>query len=235
MNLNIPENSRAAIAGAIEMLIDRLDALDPDSDLEPNADGEPWLGWPDEHQGKGAVWLDKRAGDDLEIEGDDEPTLGAPERHPYGCGIFGERFGDLRHDGVASQDQWARGKNTDGEAELVNEDGGDILDERHDGDGDEEPWLGSLHCLEQDRWFHGALDGQDLETGDWGDEDREPSLGWTTSGSMGGTDDREEGHDGSEPSLGLTENIDAGHWRTTQRVDGYGVVAFDGEVNEVPS
>lgn len=38
---------RRQIEDQIEFLLDLLDFADPDADLEPDADGEPWLGWPD--------------------------------------------------------------------------------------------------------------------------------------------------------------------------------------------
>lgn len=99
--------------------------------------------------------------------------------------------------------------------------------------GDDEPVLGwpdewtgrgasMLHITgDDDRELEGEHDedGGDAEP----DHDGESSLGWTITGSMGGTDDRVEEHDGSELSL------DAGHWRFCQS----GVVAFDGEVSEL--
>lgn len=124
MNLNIPDHSRAAIAGAIEMLIDKLDLLDLDADLEPDTDGEPWLGWREFEAGLGSLGVDR--GDDREQDADAELTLGWPNR------VSESSFGG--QDTIRFQTT-ARASD---DCEEVNEDGGDILDERHDGDGDEE-------------------------------------------------------------------------------------------------
>lgn len=55
-----PTDLRATLETEIERLIALCDALDGDADLEPDADGEPWLasfgGWSD-------------AGDDREDDG----------------------------------------------------------------------------------------------------------------------------------------------------------------------
>jgi len=107
----------AAIDHALDTAISILDALDaPGVDLEDDGTAEPWLGWID---GK-PVLSDSH--DDREAEDDDEPILGAPERHPS-CYQF------ALCDATSSQEHWADGSARHDEAEAVNEDGGDILDE----------------------------------------------------------------------------------------------------------
>lgn len=104
----------------VDALLLALDAMTSDPDLETSDDGEPWLGW----VGTGPTSCD--SGDDREVDnsdwedgGDCEPSLAAP---------------DDKHCG--SQISWARGSQTD--LEATNEDGGDILDEPHDGGDDDE-------------------------------------------------------------------------------------------------
>ena len=107
----------AAIGDAIAHGIATLDALDaPHVDLEDEGEAEPSLGWID---GK-PVLSDNH--DDREAEDDDEPILGAPERHPS-CYQF------ALCDATSSPEHWADGSARYDEAEVVNEDGGDILDE----------------------------------------------------------------------------------------------------------
>ncbi len=107
----------AAIGDALDTAIATLDALDaPGFDLEDDGTAEPWLGWID---GKPVL---SDGHDDREAEGDDEPILGAPERHPS-CYQF------ALCDATSSQEHWADGSARHDEAEAVNEDGGDILDE----------------------------------------------------------------------------------------------------------
>jgi len=107
----------AAIGDALDTAIVTLDALDtPGVDLEDEGEAEPSLGWID---GK-PVLSDSH--DDREAEDDDEPILGAPERHPS-CYQF------ALCDATSSQEHWADGSGRHDEAEAVNEDGGDILDE----------------------------------------------------------------------------------------------------------
>ncbi len=107
----------AAIGDALDTAIATLDALDaPAEDLEDEGEAEPWLGWIDGRP----VLSDSH--DDREAEEDDEPMLGAPERHPS-CYQF------ALCDPTSSQELWADGSARYDEAEAVNEDGGDILDE----------------------------------------------------------------------------------------------------------
>ena len=115
--INDLSEDRSVIGEAVDHAIVILDALDaPDVDLEDEGEAEPWLGWID---GK-PVLSDSH--DDREAEDDDEPILGAPERHPS-CYQF------ALCDATSSQEQWADGSARHDEAEAVNEDGGDILDE----------------------------------------------------------------------------------------------------------
>jgi len=107
----------AAIGDAVDTAIATLDALDAAGvDLEDEGDAEPSLGWID---GK-PILSDSH--DDREAEDDDEPMLGAPERHPS-CYQF------ALCDATSSQEHWADGSARHDEAEAVNEDGGDILDD----------------------------------------------------------------------------------------------------------
>jgi len=107
----------SAIDDALDTAIATLDALDaPGVDLEDDGTAEPWLGWID---GK-PVLSDSH--DDREAEDNDEPILGAPERHPS-CYQF------ALCDATSSQEYWADGSARNDEAEAVDEDGGDILDE----------------------------------------------------------------------------------------------------------
>ncbi len=107
----------ATIGDALDTAIATLDALDaPSMDREDDGTAEPSLGWID---GK-PVLSDSH--DDREAEDDDEPILGAPERHPS-CYQF------ALCDATSSQEHWADGSAWNDEAEAVNEDGGDILDE----------------------------------------------------------------------------------------------------------
>jgi hypothetical protein len=97
--------------------------------------------------------------DDADIEDghDDEPTLGAENDHEG-----------------RSQEIWAQASRLD-ECEAEDEHGGDIQDERHDGEGDEEPELGRLECMDQRQAYsgHGTL----------GVLDGEPDLGWIGHGT----------------------------------------------------
>ena len=107
----------AAIDDALDTAIATLDALDaPGVDLEDDGTAEPWLGW---INGKPTL---SDSHDDREAEDNDEPILGAPERHPS-CYQF------ALCDATSSQKHWADGSARHDEAEAVNEDGGDILDE----------------------------------------------------------------------------------------------------------
>jgi len=108
---------RQALEGAIAHGIALLDALDAAGvDLEDEGEAEPLLGWID---GKPTL---SDSHDDREAEDDDEPILGAPERHPS-CYQF------ALCDATSSQEHWADGSTRNDEAEAVNEDGGDILDD----------------------------------------------------------------------------------------------------------
>lgn len=86
LQLDLPEDTplralRAAIGDRLDAMIAFLDATEPDPDLEPDADGEPSLGWTN-------VWQQKGSDDDREFDcdsdeadaatgtADDEPRLG---------------------------------------------------------------------------------------------------------------------------------------------------------------
>lgn len=181
----LPETTpRAAIATSIERLIDLLDALEDDPDVEANGDeadnsypddhlrrfvqwqledDEPSLGWPNAglRANNEMSCDDDREDDNADYEdgADKEPTLGAPNN----CG---------------SQEQWAEdGGSLFDECEVENEGGGDILDEPHDGEGDDEPDLGwSGHgtgwrksddprALEADQLGDSELERDDAEHG----------------------------------------------------------------------
>ncbi len=108
----------AAIGDALDTAIATLDALDaPGADREDDGTAEPSLGWID---GKPTL---SDSHDDREAEDDDEPMLGAPERYAQ-SGPWGPQ-----RDSSGSQIDWADGSARHDEAEAVNEDGGDILDE----------------------------------------------------------------------------------------------------------
>lgn len=95
----VPEHARLSVENEIERLIGMLDTLDPDPDLEdngdgePDADGEPSLGWT-EMEARFGRYGDNV--DDLEAEADDEPELGSLEQ--------------------MNQTRWAKGQ--DGEPSL---------------------------------------------------------------------------------------------------------------------
>jgi hypothetical protein len=137
-------------------------------EAEPDADGEPTLGAPECHpfmryggwgdarlqydrSGSQLEWAKGSTQDgeaepdmDAEPQGDEELTLGAPERHYCAWSLDG------------SQSYWAQGDNIAGrdDAELVNEDGGDVQDEPHDGE-DEDPreyWLAASEHIDQSTW-----------------------------------------------------------------------------------
>ena len=117
LSINELSEDSSTIGDALDTAIATLDVLDaPAMDLEDEGEAEPSLGWID---GK-PVLSDSH--DDRESEDDDEPILGAPERHPS-CYQF------ALCDATSSQEHWADGSARHDEAEAVNEDGGDILDD----------------------------------------------------------------------------------------------------------
>ncbi|MDB5538571.1 MAG: hypothetical protein JWQ89_298 [Devosia sp.] len=126
----------------VTALLDLLDMMDGDCDLEDNADAESSLGG-----------LEIHAQVDLEIDNaDSEPLLGAPEIAPDTLVYRGGCRGWKTEQGT--QERWSQGGG-DMEEEAVDEDGGNILDENHDGE-------------------------LDMHEGDQRD-DFEYSLGWTTA------------------------------------------------------
>lgn len=146
----INEHDRVSIATSIERLIDLLDAMDAehgfDADLEDNGDDEPSLGWFEAHGGRGHIATAAYAAAEIDAEldtvdcedgGDREPNLASPECHikPWGVG----------RDIDGCQLFWAEAAPTSAateECEEVNEDGGNVVDEPHDDNGDDEPSLG---------------------------------------------------------------------------------------------
>jgi hypothetical protein len=70
ITLTINDRNRLELSTTIERLLNMLDDLEPDADLEPDCDGEPTLGFPDQHVGRGAVWLDPR---EACADGENEP------------------------------------------------------------------------------------------------------------------------------------------------------------------
>ena len=127
---HVQENSRIGIATTIERLIDLLDACDADCDLEDTGDDEPALGFQEDYRSERSLLGLQFGTVDCELDtADDELTLGAPERHPTPWGSY-----SLRTDRSGDQTRWADGSNTvaRSECEDENEHGGDILDEPHD-------------------------------------------------------------------------------------------------------
>jgi hypothetical protein len=156
-----PKDWRAHIEAEIERLMDRqfalVDLLDK-IDIGNDPDFEPWLAGGDGDDREGGD-IDTCEGDDLEgFDGegdgccDDEPSLGAPEISPEYL-LPGGQYGWHRVNG--SQEHWAQGdrkdleENVEDEGEAVNEDGGDILDEPHDGGIDDEYSLGWSEHVDQ--------------------------------------------------------------------------------------
>jgi len=161
-NCPLPQRVEAA-ERAVEGLIAFLDEVEGDHDLEDNGDDEPWLGW--EHANPrmpdtSDCELDEA---DDEDEGTEEPTLGAPESHGLFVAALGfwhvkphwldrsqwlARLADrhcVRVPG-GSQAHWTDGDNRfrADDCELVNEDGGNILDEAHDSAGEDDEENGDL-------------------------------------------------------------------------------------------
>jgi hypothetical protein len=138
-----PTAIRRETEQAIENLIDVLDHIDAlMADLEDDLDGEPGT-WPEGHLGGPADRGQRH--EDEEDDDTAEPTLGAPEPQTYGADYYEQRrriFSSAMPQGT--QLQWAAGSTKDGEFEQVNEDGGDVQDEPHDGMDEDgcEPSLG---------------------------------------------------------------------------------------------
>ena len=208
----------------IERLIGFLDKTEPDPDLEPSlagdynnhagdfgddreaddAEREPTFGWT-EHEarfGCQATPLQTDEAEDPHI--DDEPSLGSIENHPSDTrrpNFYGELVGYFTGTTTAgSQLKWAAGNREDLE--------GDPREDDEEG-GDEEPSLGSYNVIpgrsmvDGDALWPGQSQVVDsgMDQGDW---------------SAGGTDDGEAAHDGLEPSLGWSGNVDqdgGANWR----------------------
>lgn len=138
--VTIIEGDPESIGNAIELLIAKLDAMEPDPDLEPYLAGC--------HGGDRMI--DLEGGDGYEGDCDREPSLG------WACnGQMGRHLGYDSHDLEDDTDDeaslgWGQGSqavlhvDTHDEAEQENEHGGDIQDEPHDAldEGNDEPFLG---------------------------------------------------------------------------------------------
>lgn len=120
--LTLDRSDRVSIATTIERLIDMLDALEQDPDLEDDGDDEPSLGWCGHSERQYGVRDDCEFDtSDDEDGGDLEPTLGANEM----------RNGE-------SQDRWSLTAYGTDDVEDENEHGGDINDEPHDAEEDDD-------------------------------------------------------------------------------------------------
>lgn len=80
ITLTLNPRDRLTLSTTIERLINMLDELEPDADLEDDADGEPSLGWT--QRGPGALGSG-RILEDLELDTADEEST-ATERHGMG-------------------------------------------------------------------------------------------------------------------------------------------------------
>lgn len=142
-----------AEAAAIELIAD-LDVRDGDPDFEDDGSAEPELGATEDHRQQFS-WRRPPLGND------GEPDMGVLENHPSG-----DPFG-----GNGSQVNWAlqsrRGSRSDDDREEEHDD--------REPDVDEEPSLGSLGGVNQEKWASGQRTGEDLEESEG---DAEPSLGW---------------------------------------------------------
>lgn len=156
---------RNAAEAAIDDLIQFLDDTEGDTDLELNGDER------DASYPEGWRHLYSCENEDDEHGGDDELSLGSPEMPPETM-LPGGRYG--WHRVAGNQEKWAdRGAGNDGEVdggdapELVNEDGGDVLDEPHDvvDEGNDEWPLGWSHDVDQCRAAMAAPSGSwEIET-----------------------------------------------------------------------
>lgn len=158
--VTVNAKDRASIATTIERLINMLDDLDDDPDLEPSADAEPGLGWPENRvcQSEKACGADDdREADDVDGEdgGDAEPSLGwtgtgaaslsgnrddreAEDEHDEDNGDKEPTIGANETRNGESQERWALSAYGLDEIEVEDEHGGDILDEPHDPEEDDD-------------------------------------------------------------------------------------------------
>ncbi|MER8654398.1 hypothetical protein [Mesorhizobium sp. M0847] len=151
--LTVAENDRLAIATSIERLIDLLDAMQPDPDLEDDADDEPSLGSLSLGSYQAGT-TDDREGDDSDYEdgGDDEDSDPGEDSDPLepslcGTAIYNPTTGALEND-------------LEGE--------GDGFSMR----ADDEYELGWTEHIDQ------RLAGK-VQEGTWNHPEGEPDLGWT--------------------------------------------------------
>ncbi|WP_454917274.1 S24 family peptidase [Xanthobacter sediminis] len=135
-----PHLRRRVIEDRIEALISELDDLDGDPDVEPDGD-ELDTSFVEYRSGSAAGFPDEDAEEDDPQEEDDPREHTALERHGMGFICSGPDDAEDSHD-----------------AELVNEDGGDVQDEPHDAE-DEDTGIadgGALAAEDFSRFHLGA-------------------------------------------------------------------------------
>lgn len=99
ITVTLNPRDRLTLSTTIEQLINMLNELEPDADLEDDADGEPSLGWT--QRGPGALGSG-RILEDLELDtADDEST--ATERH--GLGFVASATDDSEDGGDAEPEE----------------------------------------------------------------------------------------------------------------------------------
>ena len=113
---------RQAMQTGVDALIDYLDAIEGDPDIEDDGCAEPYMSQCETGAGR-QLEFQAVGGDECEDGHDHEPSLGAPEHD------MGLQYAFYGVDRSCDQTTWARSSTSD--LELVNEDGGDILDEPH--------------------------------------------------------------------------------------------------------
>jgi hypothetical protein len=140
-----PAKQRKLLENAIERLVELLDEIDPDADLEPNGDNEPWLGWPIPQEKLGqrlntGASSSGDAGDDREHDtADNEPDLGWTEKEARTGKYDLWKQGEDEHDGSEPFLGW---KNEGSQERLHSSPGDrewDCEDEGAEHDG-AEPW-----------------------------------------------------------------------------------------------
>lgn len=151
VNLTLDPKDRLQLSTTIEQLINMLDDLGPDADLEPDLDGEPWLGWTE--RGQGASDDDDREADAADLEAT------ALERH--GKGFFASGADDNEYNG---DDEPSLGGFSYG--------GGGLEYDLELDTADAEPSLAATEVFNQDDAWHVNEDQWNIEDGerDAGDE-----------------------------------------------------------------
>lgn len=102
---------------------DRRDLELGEGDDEPDQEGEPWLGFPEEVDQEARAMTGSTFDDGEQDTSDFEPSLGAPEIGPGGNYLIHDGMRSFSFSG--SQEAWANGTPgaSDMEEEAVNEDG----------------------------------------------------------------------------------------------------------------